>query len=335
MMKSISTAANSRFGLALFGTPFKRPGIGHFVQTQWGSGKFGTGWIRKDHRMNTVIITGATSGIGLAAARALLKQSFRVIGIGHSQINCTNAKAELLKEFPAADLTYYWGDLMQQREVKRIAECLAVHLKEHCEGRLHALINNAGCTRSWYTTTEEGYEQQFAVNHLAGFMLTHYMMPYLKNGGRVIMTGSGSHKHMKIHWQDLMFQKRYHPLLAYKQSKLCNMLFAQSLNTLYAPFGIKAYVVDPGLVATDIGFKQTGGLVSLVWSIRKKQGVAPEVPAKTYAFLCSAQPPEDHLYYYLCKKAPYSKQVTAANADRLFALCEKLCNITFGTEKSI
>ena len=223
---------------------------------------------------------------------------------------------------------------MQRREVKRIAECLAVHLEAHCEGKLQALINNAGCVRSWYATTEEGYEQQFALNHLAGFLLTHYMMPYLKNGsGRIIMTGSGSHKQMKVHWQDVMFQKRYHPLLAYKQSKLCNMLFAESLNTHYSQYGVNAYVVDPGLVKTDIGCKQTGGLVNFVWSLRKKKGVLPELPAKTYAFLCDAQPPADGLYYYLCKQAEYSKQVNTENAERLFALSEQLCNITFGTEE--
>jgi NAD(P)-dependent dehydrogenase (short-subunit alcohol dehydrogenase family) len=283
--------------------------------------------------MNTVIITGATSGIGLAVVRVLLKKKYRLIGIGHSEENCINAKADLQKEFPAGDMTFFWGDLMQQREVKRIAECLAVFLEARCEGKLQVLINNAGCVRSWYATTEEGYEQQFALNHLAGFLLAHYMMPYLQNGsGRIIMTGSGSHKHMKVHWQDVMFQKRYHPLLAYKQSKLCNMLLAESLNNRYSQFGVNAYVVDPGLVKTDIGYKQTGGLVSFVWSLRKKQGVLPEIPAETYAFLCEAQPPADGLYYYLCKQAEYNKQVNAENAERLFTLSEKLCNITFGME---
>lgn len=321
-------------GLAVIRVLLKRSCNRCFMRTRWVSGIFGAGWIRKENNMNTVVITGATSGIGLSAARALLKQGYRVIGIGRSEKNCAEAKAALLKEFPLSDITYYWGNLLHQREVKRIAECLAVHIRERCEGRLHALINNAGCARSWYTTTEEGYEQQFALNHLAGFMLTHYMVPYLKSeGGRVIMTGSGSHKHMNVRWHDVMFQKRYHPLLAYKQSKLCNMLFAKSLNMRFAQSGIKAYVVDPGLVNTDIGFKQTGGLVSLVWSVRKRQGVAPDVPTESYTFLCSAQPPEDHLYYYLCKKAEYSKQVNTANADRLFALCEQLCGINFGTEE--
>lgn len=282
--------------------------------------------------MKTVVITGATSGIGLAVVRAFLNRGFRVIGIGHSEKNTNNALARLKEEYPNGEVRYLWGDLMQQREVKRIAEELKHDIETYCESKLFALINNAGCARGWYTTTEEGYEQQFALNHLAGFLLTHYMLPFLKNGeGRIIMTGSGSHKQMKVHWKDIMFQKHYHPLLAYKQSKLCNMLFADALNKRFSPEGIHAYVVDPGLVNTDIGFKDTGGLVGMVWKMRKRSGVSPDVPANTYHYLCEGQP-KTGLYYYLCKEARYSKYVTEESADRLFALSETLCGIEFGEE---
>ena len=109
----IATSATSGIGHAVVGALFKHKyrtiSIGHFVQSLWGSGTFGAGWIRKEHKMNTVIITGATSGIGLAVVRALLKQKYRVIGIGHSEENCIKAKTQLQKEFPAGDITYYWG----------------------------------------------------------------------------------------------------------------------------------------------------------------------------------------------------------------------------------
>jgi retinol dehydrogenase-13 len=127
-----------------------------------------------------------------------------------------------------------------------------------------------------------------------------------------------------------MLYRRYNPLVAYKQSKLCNMLFAKGLNEHYAAEGIHAYVVDPGLVNTDIGNKETGMLVNFIWSLRKRYGVSPAVPAKTYAFLCEQSPPPDGLYYYLCKEKKYSRQVTSQNADRLFALSERLCGIQYG-----
>ena len=280
--------------------------------------------------MNTVIVTGATSGIGLACVRLLTEQGFGVIGMGRSAERCKAAQKQVLEEHPLAKLRYFAADLMQLGEINRAAGELGTYIRESCEGRLYALINNAGCARGRYTTTEDGYEQLFALNVLSGFLLTYHMLPYLKNaGGRVIMTGSGSHKGINVHWEDVMLKNGYNPLTAYKQSKLCNMLFALGLNERYTSCGVRAYVADPGLVKTDIGNKQTGGLVSAVWSLRKKQGVPPEIPAQTFAYLCGENPPPDGLYYYLCKEVKYSRRVTSENAERLFKLCEQLCGIRY------
>ncbi len=179
-------------------------------------------------------------------------------------------------------------------------------------------------------TTEDGYEQQFALNHLAGFLLTYQLLPaLLQANGRVIITGSQSHKHIKIHWKDVMLQKRYNPLIAYKQSKLCNILFAKGLKDRYSQQGLKAYTVDPGLVNTDIGNK-CGGIVDWVWKFRKNHGVSAKIPAQTYAYLCEQEEAPKGLYYYLCKEQTYSRQVTTENADQLFMLSERLCGIQYG-----
>ena len=284
--------------------------------------------------MKTIVITGASSGIGQETALVLTKQGFNVLGVARSEANCNRAKERILSENPNAKITFFVADLMQQREVVRVAGEINQYLNEKCNGELYALINNAGCVRSWYMTTEEGYEQQFALNHLAGFLLTYKLLPALvKANGRVIMTGSQSHKGIKVRWDDVMLSRGYNPLTAYKQSKLCNMLFAKGLNDRYANKGIRAYVVDPGLVKTDIGNKDTGSLVSFIWSLRKKHGVSPAVPAKTYAYLCGQEVAPEGLYYYLCKKKKYSKQVTKENADRLFELSERLCDIRYGEVK--
>lgn len=276
--------------------------------------------------MKTVVITGATSGIGLAAARKFAGKGYKVIGIGHSIDNCEKARTLILSETPDAKIVYFSGELMQQREVLRIAGELEKYISENCGGELWALINNVGGVRSLYTTTEEGYEQQFALNHLAGFMLTNRLLPFIEKAhGRVIMTGSNSHKGIKMHWDDPMLKKGYNPLTAYKQAKLCNILFAKGLNDR----GISAYTVDPGLVNTDIGNKQTGSLVNLIWSLRKKHGVAPEIPAETYVFLCEQESAPEGLYYYLCREQKFSGEVTSENAERLFALSEKLCGISY------
>lgn len=286
--------------------------------------------------MNTVVITGASSGIGLEVARTLTRLGYNVLGIGRNEANCNRAKERILSENPNAKIDFFLADLMQQCEVVRVAEEITLYLNERCNGELYALVNNAGCVRSWYMTTEEGYEQQFALNHLAGFLLTYKLLPALKKAqGRVIMTGSESHKGIKVRWNDVMLSRRYNPLTAYKQSKLCNLLFAKGLNDRYQASGIHAYVVDPGLVNTDIGNKETGGLVNFIWTLRKRHGVLPAVPAKTYAFLCEEETAPEGLYYYLCKEKNYSKQVTGENVDRLFELSERLCGIHYGEVEAI
>jgi NAD(P)-dependent dehydrogenase (short-subunit alcohol dehydrogenase family) len=253
--------------------------------------------------MKTAVVTGASSGIGFAVCRALMKQEWRVVGIGRSEENCRKAAEALKSEYPAGQVTLFSGDLLRQSEVLRVGAAVRAYLDGTGGGALHALINNAGCVRGGYVTTEDGYEQQFALNHLAGFLLTYQLMPCLLRGrGRVLMTSSGSHRGMRVRWHDVMFKRRYHPLLAYKQSKLCNLLFARGLNERFAEQGIKAYGVDPGLVKTDIGFKQAGGLVRLVWRLRRRGGVEPELPARTYAYLCGEEETPDGFYYCLCSQ---------------------------------
>ncbi len=280
--------------------------------------------------MRYAVITGASSGIGLAASAELAKKGYYIIGIGHDEQRCTAAVESVQSASADMSVRFLCGDLMQQREVTRIAGEITELLERENEGKLDILINNAGCVRSWYTTTEEGYEQQFALNHLAGFLLTYHLLSQLKRaGGKVIMTGSNSHKHFRMRWNDVMLTRGYNPLTAYKQSKLSNILFAKALNDRYAREGISACVVDPGLVRTEIGNKNTGGLVSWVWGLRKKHGVAVEVPAKTYGYLCDQNMEANELYYYLCRPRRYSRQVTRENADRLFALSERLCGVAY------
>ena len=157
--------------------------------------------------MKTVVVTGATSGIGFAVCAELLKRGCRVVGLGRSRENCRAAREKLLLINPAYDVIFFWGDLMQQTEVVRLAGMIKNDLLSNNGGKLDALVNNAGCFRSWYMTTGEGYEQQFALNHLSGFLLTHELFePLIKGGGVILFTSSGSHKLMKMNWPDLCFK---------------------------------------------------------------------------------------------------------------------------------
>lgn len=233
--------------------------------------------------MKTVVVTGATSGIGMEVLRLLSREGYRVAGVSRTAEGC--------ERVDVPDVKWFVGDLMQQREVNRVADEINAWLGEVSAGKLYALINNAGCARNRYTTTEDGYEQQFALNYLAGFLLTHRLLPALLHGGRVLMTASRSHMGIKVHWNDVMLRRRYNPLTAYKQSKLCDILFAKGLNDRYSEEGLRAYAVDPGLVNTAIGDKSSG-IVKFVWSFRKPHGTDASVPAETYSLLCNAKQPE-------------------------------------------
>lgn len=289
----------------------------------------GDGLIMQYSKKN-IVVTGATSGIGFSTCELLLQNGFKVIGVGHSKENCEKAYKDLNVKFSNADIIFFYGDMIQQQEVIRIGEDIKKYLHENCNDKLFAIINNAGCVRSWYMTSNEGYEQQFALNHLAGFLLTYELFSNLLLGkGRILFTSSDSHKMMKMRWKDLMFEMGYNPLLAYKQSKLCNMLTAYTLNERYRNKGIAAYGVDPGLVSTNIGNKNTGWLVNFIWSMRKKHGVDSMEAAKTYLMLCMEETPPRELYFRFLKPHTYSKQVNKENSDRLFVLSEKLCNINY------
>lgn len=282
--------------------------------------------------MKTVVITGATSGIGFAAAKAIAASGFKVIGVGSTQRTCNNAKNALMSDLPKADIVFLNGDLAVQNNVNTIADSA---LKLIGKGGLAALINNAGGVRTRYTQTLDGCEFQFALNHLSGFLLTHRLLDALKKeGGRIIMTGSNSHKKMRVNWRDVMFKKHYSCLFAYKQSKLCNVLFAKELMRRYEQYGINAYVVDPGLVNTNIGNKQTGRAVNAFWNIRKRYGEAPDIVAKTYLYLVSENPAPEGLYYKACAQTKYNPRAdNAYDAKRLFELSETLCKIKFGEKE--
>lgn len=94
--------------------------------------------------MKTAVITGATSGIGYETCRAILKLRYKVIAIGCTQENCQAALAKLKSEMPDANITFIFGDLMQQRQVHRIADEISALLNNTCSGKLDVLINNAG-----------------------------------------------------------------------------------------------------------------------------------------------------------------------------------------------
>jgi len=289
---------------------------------------------RNENIRKTVLVTGATSGIGLAAAKALAGRGMSVFGVGRSRERCAAAQAAVSAVSAGAPVEFLAADLSAQAQVRALAETV----RERLEGGrgLDVLVNNAGFVSSWYLASEDGYEMQFAVNHLAPFLLTRELLPLLARAGtgRVITMTSGSHFRTRMRWRDVMFRTGYQCLFVYKQSKLANVLFTHELNRRLGPLSpVRAYAVDPGLVDTGIGEKGTTGLVKWIWSRRRRKGVSPEKAAETIVHLATepglADP--DAGYWKECRPAepsPYSRR--EREAMRLWELSERLCGIEGG-----
>jgi NAD(P)-dependent dehydrogenase (short-subunit alcohol dehydrogenase family) len=275
-----------------------------------------------------VIITGATSGIGFAVARRLLWEGFSVFAVGSREERCTAAKNKIWSELPNADITFFYADCSSLQAVRGLADQIIQALAAKNGGSFFALINNAGGVRDHYTPTVDGLEYTFALNHLSGFLLTYLLRPYFQ-GGVLLFTSSYAHQHMRIHWNDILFQRFFNVLLCYKQSKLANVMMAFELQKRLKKDGIRVFAIDPGLVKTEIGDKGTKGLAKMIWALTKRQGTSPELPALTYSYLLH-HPESVGLYFKNCQSVRYNPQVDRTDqTKRLFALSEQLCCIHF------
>lgn len=273
----------------------------------------------------TVLVTGATAGIGLATVQMLCQRGARVLAVGRSSQRCAEAEAQVRAACPEARLCYYLADLASQRQIRSLVALVQAGLPG---GALDVLINNAGAVASRRTLTEDGYELQFAVNHLAAFLLADLLLPALQMGGagRVLTVSSASHRWMVMNWGDVMFARWYHSLLAYKQSKLANVLFTVEFNRRFAGLGLRAFAIDPGLVNTEIGLKGMHGVERWFWEQRRKGGTPPERPAQTLLHLCSETNPGAAPYWKDCAPMTPSRYALRADAGaQLWALSQQLC----------
>jgi NAD(P)-dependent dehydrogenase (short-subunit alcohol dehydrogenase family) len=233
-------------------------------------------------RGKTVVITGATSGIGEVAAVRLAEQGARIVFTARDKVRAQATLEKLRRANPASGHVVHLSDLSLLAEMRRTAE----EIKE--EPTIDVLINNAGALFNRRGETSDGLEKTFALNHMSYFVVTNLLLPRLKAGARIINTASDAHYRAKLDFDDLQSKKSYSGFPVYSRSKLCNILFTRELARRIAGTGITANALHPGFVATRFGDQSGGVLSALVRVAKPIGGISPEEGAKTIIYLATS-----------------------------------------------
>jgi NAD(P)-dependent dehydrogenase (short-subunit alcohol dehydrogenase family) len=278
------------------------------------------------------IVTGASSGIGLEAAKSLAAQGWRVIATGRNPVRCAEAEAAIraASRSGSGQVDMLQADLALLAEAAQLAQDIA-GLTE----RIDVLVNNAGGMASEKVITREGFEASFAGNHLGPFLLTQRLLPLLRHAAkdappgsvRIINTSSdGSEMIPGLNLDDLQTFEKYSNGLAYCSGKLANVLFACALAKRLKNDGIVAHSFHPGTVASNF-FSHTDADVQARYHNVQMEGLTPAQGADTLIWLATAAEPGASSGGYFYERAPRTPNPLVddeAFIDRFWAVSEAL-----------
>jgi retinol dehydrogenase-12 len=271
------------------------------------------------------VVTGATSGIGKATATALARQGAQVVlvgrdrGRGEATVAQVAAVAALRPKLEIADLA-------SMEQVRALADRLGAL------DRIDVLVNNAGFVAGQRRVTADGFEEVFAVNHLAPFLLTNLLQGKLKASApaRVITVASDAHTAARLDLDDLQLENGWESWRSYANSKLANILFTRELARRLQGTSVTANCAHPGLVRT--GFGRSGGtLLRLGLTIARPFLLSPERGASTVVYLATSPGVAGATGGYYVKsqlREPSAAAQDDVAARRLWELSEELTGLT-------
>lgn len=199
--------------------------------------------------IKTIVITGATSGIGYEAAKYFAQEGHRVIILARNLSLAPIIKLEL-SQTTKSEVDYVICDLSSFDSIKSAVKILLDKYPV-----IDVLVNNAGVWEMELKDSLDGIEMNFAVNHLAPFLLTNLLLPSIKKSkeGRIVNTSSMAHRRNILDFEDIEFKKQpYNGVGTYSQSKLCNILFTLQLQDELLGTNVTANTVHPGYVKTNL-----------------------------------------------------------------------------------
>ncbi|AUX46609.1 hypothetical protein SOCE26_081150 [Sorangium cellulosum] len=220
------------------------------------------------------IVTGGNTGIGKETARGLAQRGAKVVLACRDTVKGEAARDDIARTTGRTDVEVNALDLASKASIRAFAERFrATH------ERLDVLVNNAGVWGGSRSTTKDGLETTFGVNHVGTWLLTQELLPMLKQSApsRVVVLSSRLHYRGRMEWEDLQFERRkFSGMAAYNQSKLANVLFTKALARRLAGTGVTVNAVHPGVVATELSRNFPKLLVKLahLFMLTPEQGAA-------------------------------------------------------------
>ncbi len=270
----------------------------------------------------TVLVTGATAGIGKQTALALLRLGAHVVIVGRNPEKTRAVVDELKAASGNPRVDALLADLSAMRDVKRLAD----EYKRRF-ATLDVLVNNAGGMNTARELTVDGYERTFATNHLAYFLLANELLPVLEASApaRIVNVASEAHRRQQLDFDDLQAERGYFSFGVYARSKLANVLFTRELARRLRGRPVTANCLHPGFVASD--FLSKGGIWTLLQPVANLFAIDEASGAKTSIYLASSPEVEGRSggYYDKCaSKEPSRAARDDAAAARLWEVSEQL-----------
>ncbi len=281
--------------------------------------------------MKTIVVTGASDGIGLESASQLAAQGHHLVLVGRTPAKLEAAAQRIRSESPQVPVESFVCDFSSLADVRALAESLLAAYP-----RIDVLVNNAGTVHDKRTLSADGIEATFAVNHLASYLLTELLLDRITataaetGSARIVTTSSVGHYRGSMDFDDLEYERGYQILKAYGRSKLANVLFTRDLADRLAGTGVTATCLHPGSVATSIWSGAPGWAKPILSLAKRVAMISPAEGGARITFLATDPAVEGASGGYYEKdriKDPSKLATDVAVRDRLMTVSRELVGL--------